>query len=159
MILGCDPGLDGALALYDGRELLLFDMPTEVVMVNRRERRAVWPQGAIVALKTYALMGAEILVIEQVSGMPGQSGPAAFTFGFGVGIVTAAALAAGLKFERVHPSTWKAALGVPADKAAARRIAAERFPESAAMFTRVKDDGRAEAALIALWGQMTRGRP
>ena len=159
VILGCDPGLSGAFAFCEGAELRLFDMPTTIRDVARKQRRVIYELRLARLLQWQRLAGAEILVIEQVGGMPGQSGPAAFTFGYGVGLIVGIATSLGYQIERVAPSHWKASMGVPADKSAARRIAAERFPEHAAMFTRIKDDGRAEAALIALWGQMTRGRP
>jgi crossover junction endodeoxyribonuclease RuvC len=43
-------------------------------------------------------------------------------------------------------------------KDAARGAAIARWPAKAALFARVKDDGRAEAALIALAGLMREGR-
>jgi hypothetical protein len=51
----------------------------------------------------------------------------------------------------VSPAKWKKALGLSADKGASRRRAIELWPERAQWFARVKDDGRAEAALIAYW--------
>ena len=38
------------------------------------------------------------------------------------------------------------------DKGVSRSVAIQRFPKNAADFARVMDDGRAEAALIALYG-------
>lgn len=159
MILACDPGLRGALALYDGgRELLsVKDIPTGIVRINGHDRTAIAELATVRAVETAALMGATHLVIEAVNGMPGQSGPAAFTFGYGVGIVTAAAYATGLIVEKVHPATWKGALGVPASKDGARAKASEFFPLDAYRWPRKMDDGRAEAALIAWWGWLTRG--
>lgn len=158
MILGVDPGLNGAIATYDGRELFVIDMPVHMIVVSRKDRRAIDERATLERVQRASLFGAQILVIEQVSGMPGQSGPAAFTFGYGVGVVTTAALSCGMTVERVAPVTWKAALGLKsADKSAARRLAIETFPEHAEKFARVKDDGRAEAALIAKYGWLTRG--
>jgi crossover junction endodeoxyribonuclease RuvC len=37
-------------------------------------------------------------------------------------------------------------------KDGSRARAMELFPEQTALFKRVKDDGRSDAALIALWG-------
>ena len=146
------------MAIYDGRDLFVHDMPTHMVVVSRKDRRAIDERATLDRVQRASLFGAQILVIEQVSGMPGQSGPAAFTFGYGVGVVTTAALACGMTVERVAPSRWKAALGLKsADKAAARKLAAEMFPAQAALFARVKDDGRAEAVLIAKYGWLTRG--
>ena len=52
----------------------------------------------------------------------------------------------------VPPSTWKKALGLSADKNASRQRAIETWPEHVRTFARVRDDGRAEAALLALFG-------
>jgi len=74
-----------------------------------------------------------------------------FTFGRGLGIVEGVALGAGIPVRWVSPAKWKRALGLSADKGASRRRAIELWPAQSAMFARVKDDGRAEAALIAYW--------
>ena len=54
------------------------------------------------------------------------------------------------------PATWKRAVGLPAGregaKDAARSEAIRRWPAKAGLFARVKDVGRAEAALIAVAG-------
>ena len=61
--------------------------------------------------------------------------------------------ALGLPLERVRPSAWKMAMGLRGKpKAASRGMATELFPDFADQFRRVKDDGRAEAALIARYG-------
>ena len=52
----------------------------------------------------------------------------------------------------VTPQLWKKAMRLVADKDAARQRAVQLFPERAEWFRRVKDDGRAEAAMIALYG-------
>jgi crossover junction endodeoxyribonuclease RuvC len=52
----------------------------------------------------------------------------------------------------VTPAKWKKHFGLNRDKGVSRSKATERFPEYANLFSRVKDDGRAEAALIALYG-------
>jgi crossover junction endodeoxyribonuclease RuvC len=159
VILGCDPGLTGALVYYDGWEPFIVDMPTRQTIVSRKIRNVIDEARVLEEVRRAVLFGAEILVIEQVGGMPSQSGPAAFTFGYGVGVVTVAALAAGLQIERVHPAQWKAALGLKtSEKGAARALAAQTFPRSAHLFSRAKDNGRAEAALIAHYGWLTRGK-
>ena len=63
--------------------------------------------------------------------------------------------------ERVLPMKWKPAMNIPAksDKAVSRSKAAGLWPEAARFFARVKDDGRAEAALIAAWGKRQHGGP
>jgi len=63
----------------------------------------------------------------------------------------------------ITPPTWKRAVGIPPGKDgakdAARSEAIRRWPDRAGLFARVKDDGRAEAALIGLCGlQLKAGR-
>jgi crossover junction endodeoxyribonuclease RuvC len=66
--------------------------------------------------------------------------------------------AAGLPIAFLTPRTWKRLVGIPPGKDgakdAARSEAIRRWPQHAALFARVKDDGRAEAALIAVAGLM-----
>ena len=54
------------------------------------------------------------------------------------------------------PPSWKRLVGIAPGKDgakdAARSEAIRRWPAQAGLFARVKDDGRAEAALIALAG-------
>jgi crossover junction endodeoxyribonuclease RuvC len=73
-----------------------------------------------------------------------------FNFGYSAGIL--AGVCAGLRVPvSLHrPSVWKRAAGVPADKGGARQMA-QRFWPGCRDFDRVKDDGRAEAALLARW--------
>jgi hypothetical protein len=51
----------------------------------------------------------------------------------------------------VTPATWTKAVGRVAGKDASRMRAMELFPSKADLFKRAKDDGRADAALIAYW--------
>lgn len=156
MILACDPGLHGALAWTDGNLLSVRDMPTRTVIVSGKERLAICETGVEKLLRT-AQLHARWLIIEQVGGMPGQSGPAAFNFGYGVGIVTGIAQTLGYQIEKAAPSRWKGALGVPASKDGARARATDFWPRHAGLWQRKKDDGRAEAALLAWYGWQTRG--
>jgi len=61
------------------------------------------------------------------------------------------------------PPVWKRAVGIPPGKDgakdAARSEAIRRWPGQAALFARVKDDGRAESALIAVAGLMKKVAP
>jgi hypothetical protein len=59
----------------------------------------------------------------------------------------------GLDHITVHPSSWKRALLVPADKHAAKRRATQLFGHDKG-WPREKDHNRAEAAMIALWAAL-----
>lgn len=99
------------------------------------------------------VMGAEIGIIEEVSGLPGQSAAGAFVFGDGYGCAKMAARACGLRLEKVKSSVWKLRLRAPADKSAARARASELMPAEAWRWPLKKHDGRAEAAMIGLYAE------
>ena len=157
MILAVDPGLHGALAWTDGLALAVRDMPTRRQPVNGKDRLVIDEDGVAQMLRTCRIR-TDTLLIEHVNGMPGQSGPAAFTFGYGVGVIVGAAKALGYRVETVAPSRWKGAMAVPADKDGARARASEAWPAYAGLWARKMDDGRAESALMALYGWQVFGR-
>ena len=94
-----------------------------------------------------------IAVIEQVAAMRGQGVTSMFRFGQGYGQVEMAIAAQRLPVHYVTPQKWKGYFGLSRDKGVSRSVASQRFPSIATQFARVKDDGRAEACLIALYGK------
>lgn len=158
MILAVDPGIHGALAVYLDGKIGVEDMPTYKAKAGARKTdRLFIDEPALVRIVTGAGLAGYTLVIESVGGIPGQSAPSAFNFGHGVGVVIGAALATGMRIERVASSTWKSALRVPADKRAARARASELIPDLAHMWPLQKHDGRAEASMLALYGHQILG--
>lgn len=137
--LGVDPGHTGALAVVDESGALIWveDMPDPLAGGLIRE-----------------LMDGELLeavAIEQVHSMPRQGVASSFKFGMAYGIVIGALSALGIPSTLVTPTVWKKTMRVTADKSSSRARAIELWPRQAQMFARKKDDGRAEAALIARW--------
>ena len=61
-------------------------------------------------------------------------------------------MALAIPLTRVSPLTWRKALQVPRGKDGSRLRASELLPAYAELWRRRRDDGRAEAALLALWG-------
>ena len=55
----------------------------------------------------------------------------------------------------VTPQAWRKRVVVREGKDGSRERAMQLFPRQAAMFARKKDDGRADAALIAYYGSLT----
>ena len=161
-ILGIDPGLQGALALYytrpesmpDTPRVVLFDMP-------QAETKGIdAPQLANIISEIHSLVpeGCTLLaVVENVHSRPRQAG--AFNFGLSVGIIHGILAAYGIEFHLVSPAQWKPAMGLgrigdetqSQTKDRARALAAKHSPALAAQFKRKKDDGRAEALLIAVY--------
>ncbi len=152
-ILGIDIGVRGALALVSpGGELIqVADMP--VLADGPNGRAAV--NGPLLAEIVYRWQATRAFV-EFVGARPGEGPTGAFAFGRSRGIVEGVLAACGVPAAFLTPPTWKRAVGIAPGKSgakdAAREEAIRRWPAQAATFARVKDDGRAEAALIAVAG-------
>ena len=53
----------------------------------------------------------------------------------------------------VHPTSWKSAMGLTRDKGLSSELAAELYPSHAGVFKVKKNDGLAEAVLLATHGK------
>jgi crossover junction endodeoxyribonuclease RuvC len=84
--------------------------------------------------------------------MPGQGVTSMFNFGRSYGDVRGVIGAMEVPLHFVTPQKWKKHFGLSSDKEQSRLRAIRMFPAVADSFKRKKDDGRAEAALIALYG-------
>lgn len=161
LYLGIDPGAAGAIASLDGdgRLVTVADMPTVPVKVGKTERRRV-SASLLRDLLAADADAVTMVVVERVGGMTGQSASASFTFGYGAGMVEGVIAALRLPLVMVTPQAWKRSAGIASDKGAAREAAMRLWPGQAGLFARVKDDGRAEAALIARhgWLQVARAK-
>lgn len=149
-VVGIDPGLTGAMVLLnaEGQIVAFSDMP--VFTIDGKNRVNVHGVGTL--LSQYNADGARA-VIEQVGAMPGQGVSSMFNFGFAAGAVHGAVGAIGMPLQTVTPQKWKKYFGLSKDKDAARQLATRKWPDGP--FSRKKDAGRAEAALIALYALET----
>lgn len=136
-------------------------MPVRTESRNKKTRTVLDPQATLAIFQGWRAAGAEVLVVERVGGLPGQSAARGFSFGEGCGVLRACAEIVGLRVVFVEPAIWRAKLGVRAavlpgekdSKAASRRVALQHFPNAEYLFKRKKDDGLWEAALLALYGE------
>ena len=154
LILGIDPGLSGACALYGLSSLSVFDAPTTEREVNGKRKR----QLDETALATYINVHQPFIrlaILEKVGAMPGQGVTSSFNFGLTYGAIRGILAACGVPFQTVSPQVWKrhfGLLGQPKD--ASRAEASRRLPGYANLWPLKKHDGRAEAALLALYGSV-----
>lgn len=137
--LGIDPGRKGALAILNTETLRVecHDMPDTTAALHDLVagfpiiKAAVLEKpfcGPAVARRTIAVM------FEQY------------------GVLRGALQWRDIPFVEIQPTKWKSAMALSKDKGASRDKAGQLFPDDAAQFARAKDDGRAEAALLAWWG-------
>jgi len=95
----------------------------------------------------------EIAIIEDVHAMPGQGVTSMFGFGVSKGLVIGMLHAFKCPVFTVPPAVWKGVYGLSSNKDASRALASKKFPNSSYLWTRKKDDGRAEALLLADFGR------
>lgn len=151
--VGIDPGLGGAIVAYNATtsELLTWEMPTFTVKSNGKNRRKIDYHGLGRIGVIIAGLGVKKALIEHVTAMPGQGVTSMFSFGVAAGAAEMMLAYTGVPYDTVTPVKWKKAMRVSGNKDEARRMASRLFPKQSELFSRVKDDGRAEAALIAYY--------
>ncbi len=158
-VIGIDIGNSGAIAIVsrDGALVEVVDMP--VLRDGPAGRPAV--NGPLLA-EIIARSHARMAFVEYVGARPGEGPTGAFAFGRSRGLIEGVCAALALPVAFLTPPSWKRAVGIAPGregaKDAARSEAIRRWPDQAALFARVKDDGRAEAALIGVAGLIREGR-
>jgi crossover junction endodeoxyribonuclease RuvC len=145
-ILGIDPGLSGALALYNGRWTLL-DMP---IAGDAKHHEINGPE----LCRWLRERAPDHAFIEFASARPGQGVTSMFRFGCSYGAIKMALAACGVPYTVVTSAKWKPAVGVStgADKEASRQRALQLFPDLATQLACKKDHGRSDALLLAYYG-------
>jgi len=156
---GCDPGADGAVAFIDAetvRVLHIIDMPMSAGELRVRELAT-----DLLAALDGRRCG-HLWIEKQVPfAGAGRSMGASSAFALGQRYMALCAIAAchGWPYEVVSPVKWKGHFGIRADKSLALDCAGKLMPEDAGLWTarrgyctRARGIGRAEAALIALFG-------
>ncbi len=139
IILGIDPGVQGALALFDRGEnrVTVHDMPDTTDTLS--ELVASFPRvaGCMIEKPFYP----KVIGTKNVAKIAEAYGR-----------IKAVLFFHGIAIREVAPKDWKAALNLSDSKAASRQRAGEFFPDDAHQWRLAKHDGRAEAALIAWYG-------
>lgn len=172
-VLGIDPGVSGALALVSHKKVI-----THLDLALTRRTSQVAPRQRVISPSERPVEGGTILdpapiasfldgidrdglvrpkaiVMEDVSVMGGHEGRVAmFRFGETKGLLT------GLLWSYfpdiphlfLKPNVWKPAMGLTRNKRLSIDLAQKTWPDDVALFRRVKDADRAEAALLGLCG-------
>jgi len=150
-IAGIDCGLDGAIAIWndEARQVeAIFDMPTFQVRAGKRDLDAQ----AIV--RFFKDTEPDHVWIEEAIAIPRQSAYSTGIFFKCYGLILGIIAMAEIPHSTVSPRSWKRALGVPAEKDAARARASQLLPSASGAWKLKKHDGRAEAALLAYYGSL-----
>lgn len=143
--MGIDPGISGAVAVINDAKILeVFDMPVKDGNVDLYEL-ATFVDGISPQIR--------MCVIEKVHSMPEQGVASTFKFGFSFGAASGIVAANYVPMVYAAPAAWKGAMGLSKNKKDSLELVRKLFPASLDHFKRVKDNGRAEAVLLAVFGQ------
>jgi len=147
-ILGCDPGLTGAIALLDteDRSLVIHDMPVGSSSTTTGKTRNEMNEAVLVHLVRE--LEPDMALVEKVHAMPGNGSVSMFRFGETYGVLRGVLAGCGVPVDFVRPQEWQSIVKLPRGDDAAILRAAQVFPRYANYFARKKDHGRADAALI-----------
>jgi crossover junction endodeoxyribonuclease RuvC len=152
-VLGIDLGLHGAVARLTlaGELLGVFDAPT--LRDGAKGRESINPP---LMAQLIADCHAARAYVEFVGPRPHEGPLGAFSFGRALGVTVGICAAYAIPVSFITAPVWKRLVGIAPGAAgakdAARSEAVRRWPAHASLFARVRDDGRAEACLIALAG-------
>ncbi len=158
IIAGVDPGNSGGIALLDPDRALIhiIDMPVFEFYTTKNNVK-IDPQGVS---RAFELVPISCAYVEDVHSSPQMGVVSAFNFGEGKGILLGALAAHGVPTTPVKPAAWKKTMRCPADKRATVMRASQLLPAVAHLFKGPRGgvfDGRAESALLALYGALDLG--
>jgi len=152
LIIGIDPGISGAICFFeDGQVKEIIDMP---VMADGKKNKKQINGPQIyneILIRINKIQKKDIIVIiEQVSAMPGQGVTSMFNFGQSFGVLKGICSAMQLSTHFVRPAKWKKYFGlIKTEKDASRTKVIEIFPYISSQLSRKKDSNKADAVLIA----------
>ena len=158
LIIGIDPGITGAICFFENGEVKdIIEMPN-MADGKKNKRQINGPQ-------IYNEISARIIdfpkkdvlvVIEQVSAMPGQGVTSMFNFGQSFGVIKGICSAMQLSMHFVRPVKWKKYFNlIKTNKDASCTKVIEIFPYISSKISRKKDSNKADSILIAKYFEET----
>lgn len=159
--LGIDPGVNGALAVYDAankRIAHIQAMPTMKISKGKGARNVVDLPRLLEVLRGFAYFyDPQITVLEAVGPRHGDGAVGSFTFGEGYGLLRAGiACIFCCRHEPIQPQTWKRHMMVGTLDGDIMKRADQFFPGQSELWRGPKGgflDGIAEASMLALYGE------
>ncbi len=156
-IIGIDPGLNGAIAVLENNKVKeIFDVP--VMPEGKKNKRQLNSAQLVKMLKDISFNKEEtVVVVENVSAMPGQGVTSMFNFGQTFGAIKGICAALGLPIFFVRPAKWKKHFDlINSSKDASRTKAIEMYPSISDQLSKKKDVNKSDAILIARFYSETR---
>ena len=152
LIIGIDPGISGAICFFlNGEVIDIIDMPS--MAEGKKNKKQINSQQVFneISERIKNFSKKEIIVvIEQVSAMPGQGVTSMFNFGQSFGVLKGICSAMQLSMYFVRPAKWKKYYGlIKTEKDASRTKVIEIFPYISSKLSKKKYSNKADAVLIS----------
>lgn len=155
VILGIDPGLTGACAIYRMHSDVVdfLDMP----VIGEGSKSRVNINELAIWIRRHSPTAACLELVHAMPSIPGANGErrsmgaaSAFKFGDTVGSIRTTVILCGIPIHFATPQSWKKHFQLKgSDKENSRLAALNLFPAISSQLARKKDHARAEALLIA----------
>uniref|UniRef100_A0A7N0UEG7 Holliday junction resolvase n=1 Tax=Kalanchoe fedtschenkoi TaxID=63787 RepID=A0A7N0UEG7_KALFE len=159
LVIGIDPDLSGALAVLrndtSGCSAEVFDSPTLKVLIGSRVRRRLDAHSIVKLLRSFGAPFGTTAYIEQSTPFPQDGKQGWWAGGFGYGLWIGILVASGFSVTPVPAALWKNEYELSGGRMCkddSRALASTLFPSMSEHLKRKKDHGRAEALLIAAYG-------
>ena len=152
LIIGMDPGISGAICFFENGEVKeIIDMPNMADgKKNKRQINGTQVYNEILSRIKNTPKKEIVVVIEQVSAMPGQGVTSMFNFGQSFGVLKGICSAMQLSMHFIRPAKWKKYFGlIKTEKDASRTKVIEIFPYISSQLSKKKDSNKADAILIS----------
>ena len=156
IIFGIDPGVSGAISVLENKKVIeVYDMPT--MIDGKKNKKQVNGAQVCNIIKERLNDDKEvIIVVEQVSAMPGQGVTSMFNFGQSFGVLKGICAALKLPIYFVRPVKWKKYFNlIKTNKDASRTKVIEIYPYISSKIPRKKDSNKADSILIAKYFEET----
>lgn len=129
LVVGIDPGLDGAVAGIHLNGALAFLTKTPTILKKAGSSKRLYDVGAMARL--LSVPDIIMIALEKAQAMPGQGVSSMFSIGLGFGLWQGIIVARAIPHTIMHPRTWQKLIceDVPGDtKAKAIQAAGRIFP-------------------------------
>jgi crossover junction endodeoxyribonuclease RuvC len=153
IIIGVDPGIKGAWAAYDFVEKRLIaarSMPVQKSPIDGKNHIDAKALGMWIDTYAHQTLFA---VVEEPNAMPDEGVVSVFRFGHACGMVAGVLGALQIDTLFFKPSVWKMGMGLNNSKDYSRERAMALVPENKKLFSAKKDADKAEAFLLAVFGE------
>ena len=151
IIIGIDPGINGALAVIEDKKLVeVIDLPT--MSEGKKNKRQINSAQLAKIISAHKKKDNKdiCIIVEQVNAMPGQGVTSMFNFGQTFGVIKGITATLEIPIFFVRPSKWKKYFElINASKDASRTKVIEMYPAFSDQLSKKKDVNKADAILIA----------